>query len=230
MPSDTDKPTDDNLFEIINGKPTYFGATVKISRVTIAGKQYEIAGMRDAADLLDHPEFAHQFIQYDLAPYGLQLWKSSIYLAELLAEEKPPRDAIELGCGVGLVSLVLTDAGWHVTATDHDPAALAFTAHNAARNGTRLTGIERLDWHHPPPNKTYDLIVGADLTYQENDQLPLLETIKSLLSRTGRAYLCDPNRIISDDIPKLAADRGLQTTLLERPTPLAPRVWKLAAT
>src|SRR3954451_20735942 len=71
-----------------------------------------------------------------LVPYSSVLWRSGVALACELAEaELSGRRVVELGCGLGLPSLVAARAGADVLATDGDEEALALLERNAHANG-----------------------------------------------------------------------------------------------
>ena len=83
----------------------------------------------------------------------------------LLAEAagRAPGRALDAGCGHGAETLWLAAQGWHVTAVDFSPAALAQGRSMAAAAGAELAS--RVDWVEgdlgtwtPEPNR-YDLVV-----------------------------------------------------------------------
>jgi ribosomal protein L11 methyltransferase len=58
---------------------------------------------------------------------------------ELMLGAEPSGSFIDVGCGSGVLAIVAAQLGWEpVTALDHDPAAVAATRENAARNGVGL--------------------------------------------------------------------------------------------
>jgi 16S rRNA (guanine1207-N2)-methyltransferase len=60
------------------------------------------------------------------------------HLPAFLAEERHAgKTAIDLGCGNGLLTIALLDAGCNVVATDNNAAALQACAHNVEHNGFR---------------------------------------------------------------------------------------------
>src|SRR5690348_15910347 len=68
-------------------------------------------------------------------PYGGALWPSGKGLGDALAGRAlDGLRGLELGCGLGLPSLVAARAGAQVTATDGSPDAVVFAAHNLAIN------------------------------------------------------------------------------------------------
>ena len=60
-----------------------------------------VAGVIDAADLLDEPDYAKRFLDDDCAPYGLELWPAAVMLAEYILQNDSNHvgRAIEIGCG-----------------------------------------------------------------------------------------------------------------------------------
>ena len=197
-------------FETADGTPRYRGLPVELRSVHIAGRAFRIAGLEDAADLLDEPDFARRFVEEDRAPYGMELWPASITLAEhiMQGEDGAGRCAIELGCGLGLVSMAAALKGWSVTATDSEPTSLRFAEYNATVNHADIVAFELLDWHLPPAGRTAERIFGADLLYQLVDHVPILECVRQLLSDDGVALIADPGRGVADRFASLAADRG----------------------
>jgi len=168
--------------------------------------------LSDASQLLDEPDFAEKFISQDRAPYGVELWPASQMLANEIVSGYlgTPEKALEIGCGLGLVSLSATKAGWAVTTTDCDELALDFLKYNAALNEISLDECYLLDWHHPPGGSHYRHIWAADVLYQLVDQEPLLKCIQALLVPGGAAMIADPNRSVADHFPERAQKHGFQ--------------------
>src|SRR3954469_19171648 len=86
---------------------------------------------RDSEELLDEEAFEHE----EFLPYWAELWPSALALAKAVsARSLGGRRVLELGCGLGLVSIAAALAGARVLATDWSDDALRFTVANAARN------------------------------------------------------------------------------------------------
>jgi 2-polyprenyl-3-methyl-5-hydroxy-6-metoxy-1,4-benzoquinol methylase len=200
----------DNPFDWTTGGPLFHGLPVLHREINVAGQTYCVAALKDAADLLDLPEFEERFIKQDIAPYGLELWPSAVMLAGYFAEGDPGngRSALELGCGLGLVSAVATRCGWRVTATDNDEDALRFARYTASINDVLLNECSILDWNHPPADKRFARIFAADVLYQLIDHTPFLKCIDALLESDGEALIADPNRGVADRFQQVAEDAG----------------------
>ncbi|CAB9501415.1 histidine protein methyltransferase 1 homolog [Seminavis robusta] len=139
---------------------------------------------------------------------GLAVWNSALLLARLLTQITKvnptwlhQQRVAELGCGAGLVSLLLAQqAGARsVWATDGNPDAVALTRTNFERNGiayrtTTTTSdnqnvVTQLKWGELEVPVEWmgqvDVLVGSDLTYNSGSWRLLAETMESLLAPNG---------------------------------------------
>ncbi len=207
----------ENPFEWTAGRPYFHGLPVLHREIKVANTPYRIAALKDAADLLDLPEFEERFIKKDIAPYGLELWPAAIMLAEYFAkgEQGEGRSALELGCGLGLVGVVASKSGWRVTVTDNDEDALRFARNTAALNDASIEEYTILDWNHPPADKRFARIFAADVLYQLVDHVPFLRCLDALLAEGGQALIADPNRGVADRFPQFATDNGFQISIID---------------
>lgn len=196
--------------------PTFHGLPIERRRLRFGPDDYEVLVLKDAADLLDIPEFGKRFIEGNVAPYGLELWPGAIMLADFVVRDEPGqgREAIEIGCGLGLLALVATRRGWKVSATDNDENALQFAACNAGLNRIDVHKFEVLDWNFPPPAPVFLRVYGADVLYQLEDHPQILECVRKLLAPGGSAYFADPFRGVADRFPGLAAKSGYNVEVL----------------
>jgi predicted nicotinamide N-methyase len=123
-------------------------------------------------------------------PYWAELWPAAHALAAALPDVAGLR-VVELGCGLGLPSLVAAARGAHVTATDWAADAIDLLQKNAASNGLELTA-ERRDWREPWDD-AFDLVLAADVLYERRNVEPLVERLSTLAAATllglaGRPY------------------------------------------
>lgn len=164
------------------------------SEVEVGARTYRIVHPQAADALIDEAEFGRD----ERMPYWAELWPSATALARLLAGEPlSGRRVVELGCGVGLPSVVTLDRGARVTATDHYAAALVFAAHNARINLGREPGTRLLDWHTPELEGlagAFNLVLAADVLYEERNARALAGLIPKLLAPDGEALVADPGR------------------------------------
>lgn len=104
---------------------------------------------------------------------------------------------IELGCGVGLPSVVALARGASVFAVDHYEAALDFARYNALVNGGRELRTAPLDWHAPRTAGLgpFDLALAADVLYERRNATALAALVPDLLAPGGELILADPRRV-----------------------------------
>jgi len=201
----------------------------------IAGHRFDLTWPADMDALLDLPETQRRFDRDEFMPYWAQPWPAAVMLAEtlFLGESGDNRPAVEMGCGVGLVSLAAVMMGWSVTAGDYDQDALAFTELNARNNNVQLAACERIDFRQPLTEPMYDLILGADVTYERRLCAPAACWIASAMKPGGKAMISDPNRAVADAFISCARDAGfhvreekVQTTLPDNSLANG-RIWQL---
>jgi predicted nicotinamide N-methyase len=103
---------------------------------------------------------------------------------------------IELGCGVGLPTVLALARGAEVLSTDHYEAALDFTAYNARSNLDLEPEIALLDWREPDISGmgSFDLILAADVIYERKNATALAGLVPRLLAPGGEAVFADPRR------------------------------------
>ena len=214
---------------------TFRGYEVRRSQWAIAGHLFDLTWPADVDALLDLPETQKRFDRDEYMPYWAQPWPSSVLLAETLLKGEPGdgRRTVEIGCGVGLVSLAAAASGWSVLASDYDADATAFAELNARRNHLTLAGTARIDYRQTLDEPAYDGVLGADLAYERRNCEPVAAWIASALKPGGQALICDPNRTAADEFPQRAIDAGLKVDVesLETRHPegllIRGRIWRL---
>ena len=161
--------------------------------VKVGEATYRITHPAVSDALIDEEDFAHD----ERLPYWAELWPSALALARHLSE----RDlagirAIELGCGVGLPTILALARGAEVFATDHYEAALDFTAYNARTNLGLKPEVSVLDWREPDIENigTFDLVLAADVLYERKNAAALADLVPKLLASGGEAIIADPRR------------------------------------
>jgi predicted nicotinamide N-methyase len=139
-------------------------------------------------DLIDERRFdeADEFL-----PYWADLWPASSALAGALPGDLAGQRVVELGCGLGVPSLVAARRGAEVTATDWAPEAIELLRRNAERNGLALHA-EVWDWRKARGDR-FDLALAADVLYEERNVAPLLARLGelapvALVGLAGRPY------------------------------------------
>lgn len=124
------------------------------------------------------------------------LWQSGEVLARVMHGRAIDNLRIlEVGCGIGLTSLMLQQRGADITATDHHPEANAFLDANADLNQLETIPFERTGWADLTDSLgLFDLIVGSDLLYEVEHVELLSQFIHRHLQSGGAMILVDPGR------------------------------------
>jgi len=144
----------------------------------------------DAEALIDEAAFASD----EFLPYWAELWPAGLALARHVAGlDVAGCTVLELGCGLGLPSLVAALRGADVLATDWAEAAIELLHGNAERNRAPLR-VARVSWSEPDPllvAAPWDLVLGADLLYEERNARQLVDLLPRL---GGEVLLAEPGR------------------------------------
>jgi predicted nicotinamide N-methyase len=124
-------------------------------------------------------------------PLWSKIWQASLVLADYLAHlpVHPDKQFLEIGSGMGLVSIVATHAGHNFTLTEYDLHALNFARANARLNKCPKLEIKRLDWFKPNLEEIFDYIVGSEVLYKKACFPPLLKLFKQSLKSDGEIIL-----------------------------------------
>jgi predicted nicotinamide N-methyase len=132
-------------------------------------------------------------------PYWARLWPSGETLAMQLAKSPPGPGTrvLELGCGLGLPSIVAARGGADVFATDSNTDAVAFAAHSLALNELEAT-VARADWTSDGDalveRGPFDLVLAADVLYTNANADEAVRLLPRLVEPNGEVWLSDPDR------------------------------------
>jgi len=124
------------------------------------------------------------------------IWPAShILAAEISNFNFSGKRVLELGCGIGLASLLLHKMEIDITASDYHPRAKEFLDRNASENNLPPIKFQRVDFEKE--NKTlgkYDLIIASDILYQPHQAQFVANFISSHSNHDGKVILVDPGR------------------------------------
>lgn len=102
---------------------------------------------------------------------------------------------LEVGCGLGLPSMVAHRAGVDVTASDHHPLAAAFLEHNTRLNGLGPLPFARLDFGSLARHaERYDVIMASDVLYEPGRAQQLTTFLMHHLNQHATVLVLDPGR------------------------------------
>jgi predicted nicotinamide N-methyase len=177
--------------------------------VTLAGRELRILHPSNSDALISEADY----VMDERLPYWADLWPSSRVLAGIVVDEPDAggKTLLELGCGLGLVSLAAKIARFSVLATDYYRAALEFARHNVLANGEGELRTLPLDWRaDPPPLREFDYVVASDVLYEQEYGRIVAELMFRFLRMGGTALVADPGRIAADAFLRRCGELGLR--------------------
>ncbi|MDQ8146195.1 MAG: methyltransferase domain-containing protein [Gemmatimonadota bacterium] len=191
----------------------------------VSGAAVAIEKPRNADDLISEAEYARD----ERLPYWADLWPAAVVLSEHIATMPATvgARALELGCGLGLVTIAAMRAGYAVTATDYYDDALLFTARNALTATGQEPATRMVDWRALPEDLgTFDLVLAADVLYERPYAAIVAGVIDRALAPGGVALVADQGRVALAAFLEAAAALGLRHAVVRqerrRVVPAAP--------
>lgn len=190
------------------------GFTTRNLVVHVGGHPYRLRVLSDRQQFAD-PDGHGERLGISSAQWSLfgQLWPSGRLLAQAMAQaDIAGKRVLEIGCGIGLASLVLQRRGAQVVASDMHPLAESFLAYNAALNGLPALHYRQLRWGHPlPALGEFDMLIASDVLY-ERGQAELLADVVARHARAAcEVVITDPGRGHSAGFTRLLEAQGFQT-------------------
>lgn len=169
---------------------------------------------RDADELISEVDFEKD----ERLPYWADVWPSSTALATVVATlSGQGRRALELGCGLGLVTTAALRAGFDVLATDYYEDALLFARRNGLRNVGREPDTRLVDWRHFPLDAgRFDLVLASDVLYEREYASLVADAIARSLAPGGVALVADPGRVALLAFITACEQRGCRTSVRSR--------------
>jgi predicted nicotinamide N-methyase len=187
------------------------GYGVRETECTIGGSIYRLRVLSDTQQFAD-PDGHGERLGISSAQWSLfgQLWPAGRLLAQAMQRfEVEGKRILELGCGIGLASLVLQRRGANVVASDAHPLAEVFLAYNAALNGLPALHYRQLRWDTPLPTLgRFDAIIASDVLYERGHAELIDEVVERHASPDAEVLVTDPGRGNSARFSRLLARRG----------------------
>lgn len=154
------------------------------------------------------------FVKDERLPYWADIWPASHVLARRLTTmQGDGQRMLELGCGLGLVSLAAVRVGYDVLATDYYEDALRFARVNVFRNSSYEIATRMVDWRDFPTNLgQFDVVSASDVLYEPANADLIAAAISRTLAPGGVALISDPGRIAAPDFLVAADEIGLAVT------------------
>lgn len=199
------------------------GYEVRFQRIAVAGG--DALAIRA---LLDRQQYADPLGEAEAAgispaswPLFGQVWPSAQKLADAMQVwELGARRVLEIGCGLGLASLVIHRRHGDITASDCHPLAEAFLRANLALNHLPAMKYRTGNWGRANPGLgEFDLIIGSDVLYERGQPAQLAAFIQLHAAPDAEVVIIDPNRGNRNAFTRCMAALGFEqsVTVLDAP-------------
>jgi predicted nicotinamide N-methyase len=173
------------------------GYQVETTTYHIGAHDYRIRALHDRQQYSDPDGCAERAgISSAAWPMFGVLWPAGLALAEEMSRfSVTGKSILEVGCGLGLPSLVLQQRGADITASDHHPLAEEFLRHNTTLNSLAPIHFFTAPWIelHPGLGR-FDLIIGSDLLYERDHASLLAGFLARHANPACQVLLADPGR------------------------------------
>jgi len=147
-------------------------------------------------------------------PYFAMVWPSADSLvARVLAGPRlDGQHVLDLGCGLGACGFAAARRGARVTFFDWEPRAIEIVKESARRQPVPGALFEYAvgDWRQPPPLGPFDLILGADVLYEQRNAPAVATFLARHMQPGAEAWIADPGRPQAGPFPALAEREGLK--------------------
>lgn len=170
---------------------------VKYETFVIGGNEYVIRSLQDRQQFHD-PKGIAESMGISSATWSLfgNIWPSGLILADIMSTyDVKGLHVLEVGCGLGIASLIANERGALHTASDYHPLAGNFLHENNMLNKLPPIHFERCDWAESISSRGhFDLIIGSDLLYEPHHPALLSNFISLHSTPLTKVIIIDPER------------------------------------
>lgn len=160
-----------------------------------------------------------------LSSTGLTLWRATEHMSEFIVENQPlfeNKTICELGAGLGYLAILIDKIGVSkkIVATDGDDDTLELLLSNIEKNQSTAQ-VSKLWWGQYDSflevnPERFDVVIGADIIYEESQIAPLIQTVNAILNDDGYFYLAFARRNVKmDTVLEVASSMEFEATVLE---------------
>ena len=190
---------------------------IRYETFEFSGVDIHVRALRDRQEFSDDEGTAETLGigSADWAFFGV-VWECGRALARLMSDFPiEGRSVLEVGCGIGLASLVLNKRLVNITATDHHPDGEAFLLLNCALNEGPPVPFVRCGWTDlKSVLPRFDLIIGSDLLYQRDHAKELSKFVDLHAHPKSEVIIVDPGRGEGARFSRHMAESGYRSASL----------------
>ena len=171
---------------------------VRYQTIEIGDVDIHLRTLRDRQQY-DDPDHIAENLGISSATWPLFgiVWPSGEVLAQFMSDfQIEGKRILEVGCGIGLTSLLLNHRSADITATDYHPEVAGFLRENTLLNDGDAIPFVRVAWDDKDDGRLgkFDLIVGSDLIYEKEHINMLSDFINQHAKPDCEVILVDPGR------------------------------------
>lgn len=189
------------------------GYETRETNVQVGTLQFRIKMLKNRNQYFDPDKEAEEAgVSPSNWPLFGQLWPASQVLAKAVKTISIKNKRIlELGCGLGLPSLVLKQRGADITASDHHPMSEHFLEKNTRLNDTESIEFENISWKEPNPDLgKFDTIIASDVLYEQHHAELLAHAVQQLALPQAKMLLTCPGRGYRNHFARLMLAQGFE--------------------
>jgi predicted nicotinamide N-methyase len=173
-------------------KPQMKSETIAINQI-----DYLISSLKDNQQF-DEQDTAASALGISSATWPLfgVVWPTSIVMAlQVYSRALQGKRVLEIGCGIGLCSIVLHRMGVDITASDYHPRTREFLDRNIRDNGLSPIKYQTGNWETENPLLgRFDVIIGSDILYQPDHVQQVSGFIDRHTNDDVQVMIGDPGR------------------------------------
>ena len=170
---------------------------MKNETITINQFDYLISSLKDNQQFDDQDTEARDLgISSATWPLFGIVWPTSIVMAlQVYSLALKGKRVLEIGCGIGLCSIVLHRMGIDITASDYHPRTQGFLDKNTRNNGLSPIKYQTGNWETENPLLgRFDVVIGSDILYQPDHAQQVSDFIDRHTNDDVQVMIGDPDR------------------------------------
>ena len=192
------------------------GYQVKFETHCLGTSQFEIRSLLDRQQYSD-PDGAALAAGISEASWPLfgMIWPSARMLANAMqTQDIAGKRILEVGCGLGLASLVLHRRLGNITASDCHPLAETFLQENARLNALPFIPYQTGNWSRENPDLgRFDLLIASDVLYERDQPEVLAQFMDQHAHAHADIIVLDPDRGNRNEFCRRMVARGFTVDL-----------------